>query len=95
MALLDVSFILSKGATSGAMKIDRRGVPIANGHGQIEVDASLDRHRVSMVFNGAKGGTLNFEIKQAGVSLAKGEIEIYQGQREGAGNGWFTLRGAE
>jgi hypothetical protein len=94
MALLKITFTLSNGADTGFIKIDRAGVRLVNGRGEKEVDDTLERHRVTLFFEGRKGGTLEYEIKQDTTSLAKGKIVISEGFTEGGGSGWFKLKAA-
>lgn len=94
MARVDVKFALSSGATSGYIKIDRKGVKLVNGVGQADVDDTKPYHTVTMWFDGASGGTLEYGITQDLQTLVKGKVTISFGQAEGVVTGRFKLKDA-
>ena len=94
MALVLVKFALGNGATGGYIKIDHKGVKLVNGRGEAEVDATKPYHTVTMWFEGAAGGTLDYELSENLGSLVKGKVAISFGQVEGVVSGRFKLKSA-
>jgi hypothetical protein len=92
MAIVLVKFTLGNGATGGYIKIDRKGVKLVNGRGEAEVDASKPHHTVTLWFEGASGGTLEYELSENLGTLVKGKVSISFGQVEGVVSGQFKLK---